>query len=84
MPVISRFYGLVIKMYFSQKEHHPPHIHVKYGEYVCSIAIADGHIVDGKLPPKALLLAREWLELHRAEVQKIWDTQIFQSIPGLE
>lgn len=34
MPVISKFYGIVIKMYFRQKEHNPPHIHAFYGEYV--------------------------------------------------
>ena len=32
MPVISRFYGMVIKMYFIASEHNPPHIHVIYGE----------------------------------------------------
>jgi len=34
MPVISRFYGMVIKMYFLAAEHNPPHIHVVYGEYL--------------------------------------------------
>jgi hypothetical protein len=33
MPVISRFYGIVIKMYFRKKEHNPPHVHALYGEY---------------------------------------------------
>lgn len=27
MPVISRFYGIIIKMYFEQKEHNPPHFY---------------------------------------------------------
>ena len=39
MPVISRFYGLVIKMYFQQAEHNPPHFHVVYGEHVGVIDI---------------------------------------------
>ena len=34
MPVIARFYGMVIKMYFRQSEHNPPHIHAIYGECV--------------------------------------------------
>ena len=34
MPVISRFYGIVIKMYLRQKEHNPPHIYAIYGEYI--------------------------------------------------
>ena len=37
MPVISRFYGMIIKMYFQQKEHNPPLFHVVYGEYMGDI-----------------------------------------------
>ena len=33
MPIISKFYGIIIKMFFQQKEHNPPHIHAIYGEY---------------------------------------------------
>lgn len=84
MPVISRFYGLIIKMYFQQHEHMPPHIHVAYAEYAASIVIADGKVLEGDLPNKALGLVREWLELHRGELQKMWDTQEFFAIPGLE
>lgn len=39
MPVISRFYGVVIKMYFRQSEHNPPHIHALYGECIGAIDI---------------------------------------------
>ena len=39
MPVLARFYGLVIKMYFQQSEHNPPHIHCLYGEYMGAIDI---------------------------------------------
>ena len=35
MPIIAKFYGLIIKMYFQQAEHNPPHFHVVYGEYMC-------------------------------------------------
>lgn len=31
MPVIARFYGILIKMYF--REHGVPHFHAIYGEY---------------------------------------------------
>lgn len=34
MPVISRFHGIVIKMYLRQKEHNPPHLHAIYGDYI--------------------------------------------------
>ena len=84
MPVISRFYGLIIKMYFQQSEHQPPHIHVTYAEFSGSIVLADGSVLEGDLPSKALALVREWLALHRNELQKMWDTQEMKKIPGLE
>ena len=46
MPVLSRFYGIIIKMYFQQAEHNPPHIHAIYGEYVASISIIDFKILE--------------------------------------
>ena len=84
MPIISRFYGLIIKMYFQQSEHQPPHIHVAYAEFSGSIVIADGRVLEGDLPKKALSMVREWLAMHRNELQKMWDTQEFFTIPGLE
>lgn len=84
MPVISRFYGLIIKMYFQQREHQPPHIHVAYAEYSGSIVIKDGSILEGDLPSKAVSMVREWMDLHRDELQKMWDNQEFHAIPGLE
>ena len=84
MPVIARFYGLVIKMYFQQAEHNPPHFHVGYGEYMGAIDIQTLEMIEGDLPPKALALAREWAAEHRAELLKIWTTQRFAQIPPLE
>jgi len=39
MPEIARFYGIIVKMYFMQKEHNPPHIHALYGEYMSAVDI---------------------------------------------
>ena len=50
MPVISRFYGLVIKMYFMQSEHNPPHIHALYGEYMGMMDIQTRKMIAGDLP----------------------------------
>lgn len=55
MPVVCRFYGIVIRMYFQQAEHNPPHIHALYGEDVAAIAIGDGTVLDGGLPPEGAL-----------------------------
>ena len=84
MPVLSRFYGIIIRMYFLQKEHNPPHIHAIYGENVAAITIADGKVLEGDLPAKALEMVREWLSEHREELLSIWETQEFRQIPPLE
>ena len=47
MPVISRFYGIIIRMYFLQSEHNPPHIHAIYGEDVAALEIQTGNIIEG-------------------------------------
>ncbi len=54
MPVLSRFYGITICMYFLHKEHNPPHIHAIYGDDMAAITIADGKVLEGELLSKAL------------------------------
>ena len=84
MPEISRFYGIVIRMYVKQKEHNPPHIHAYYGEYKIEIEIKTLKIIKGKLPKKALHLVLEWLKLHQEELLIIWNNQEFKKIEPLE
>lgn len=84
MPVISRFYGIVIRMYFQQAEHNPPHVHALYGEDMAEIAIKTGEILDGHLPPKALALVREWVKENKLELLNMWSTQEFKNLKPLE
>lgn len=53
MPIIAKFYGLIIKMYFQQAEHNPPHFHVVYGEYMGVFDIKTLQMMEGDLPVKA-------------------------------
>ena len=69
MPEISRFYGIIIYMFFS--EHNPPHFHIKYQDYEATIQINDG-IVQGKIPRTAIKLIFEWLDLHKDELLENW------------
>ena len=84
MPVISRFYGIIIRMYFLQSEHNPPHIHAIYGEDVAALEIQTGNIIEGYLPQKAKALVQEWMSIHRDELLNIWETQNFKSLEPLE
>ena len=69
MPEISRFYGIIIKMYFN--DHNPPHFHAEYQGYKAIISIEDG-IVEGKMPKRALKLIFEWLEIHNEKLMENW------------
>lgn len=83
MPVIARFYGLIIKMYLRGKEHNPPHIHVLYNEYNAVIDIQTQQVIEGDLPAKGLALAQEWAAAYRKELLDIWETQQFRTLPPL-
>ena len=83
MPILSNFYGIVIKMYFQQSEHNPPHIHAIYGEHVGVINIQTGELMEGDLPLRALKLIQEWITKHKQELLDIWKSQKFKKIAPL-
>ena len=78
MPEISRFYGMIVKMYFQQREHNPPHVHVLYGDYMGAIEIETLKMSEGDLPPKALAMVREWITENRDELLEMWETRIMK------
>lgn len=84
MPIISRFYGLTIKMYFQQAEHNPPHFHVIYGEYVGVYDIQTLEMLEGDLPQKAQAMVVEWASKYQDALLQIWNTQQFIKLPPLE
>lgn len=71
MPEISRFYGIVIRIFYS--DHFPPHFHAEYGEYETLVDINTLAVIAGKLPPRALGLVMEWASLHRDELKSEWE-----------
>ncbi|MBE6349841.1 MAG: DUF4160 domain-containing protein [Spirochaetaceae bacterium] len=84
MPEISRFYGIIIKMFFKPKEHEPSHIHALYGEYVGIFNIKTHEMIDGDLPIKAQSLIKEWLQINEQKLQEMWNTQKIEKLPPLE
>ncbi len=83
MPEITRFYGIVIKMFFKPKEHEPSHIHALYNEYVGIFDINTRKMTTGDLPLKAQELVEEWILKHSSELQKMWDNQEIHKLPPL-
>jgi hypothetical protein len=69
MPIVSRFLGIVISMYWN--DHSPPHFPAKYGSYEIEVGIETG-IVEGKFPQRALQHVLEWHEVHKQELLDDW------------
>lgn len=82
MPEITRFYGIIIKMYFA--DHLPPHFHAIYGEYVGMFDIKTLKMVEGDLPNRAREMIVEWASKYQNELLDIWESQKFIKLPGLE
>jgi uncharacterized protein DUF4160 len=70
MPEISRFFGIVIQMYFD--DHEPPHFHARYGARTARVRLAPVGVLDNDLPPIALRLSVLWANLHEAELLENW------------
>lgn len=70
MPEISRFLGIVIRMYFA--DHEPPHCHASYGGEECQLRLTPVGLLEGSLPPRVLALVVEWASLHQAELHDNW------------
>lgn len=83
MPEISRFYGIIIKMFFKPKEHEPSHIHALYGEYVGIFDLRTLEMTEGDLPKKARELVGEWLIQNQAVLLDMWESQDLHKLPPL-
>ena len=71
MPQVSRFFGIIIKMYYN--DHQPPHFHAEYNEYVAEISIETFDVIYGQLPRLVLGLVLEWAAIHREELRSNWE-----------
>lgn len=82
MPIIARFYGILIKMYF--KEHGIPNFHALYGEYNGVFELATLEMIEGDLPQRAVQMIKEWGTMYQKDLLEMWTTQKFKQLPGLE
>jgi len=70
MPEVSRFFGIVIRMYFD--DHNPPHFHAMYAGDEARVGIEPIAILEGALPNRAASMVFEWAALHQAELMQNW------------
>ena len=80
MPEVSRFYGIVIQIYFG--DHPPPHFHARYGGGEAKIDIDNLSVIDGRLPARALGLVIEWATLHQQELRVAFERAANLQPPG--
>ena len=71
MPEISRFFGIVIKMFFD--DHNPPHFHAEYGDEVALFDIRNLSLFSGHLPPRVKGFVIEWATIHQQELLEDWE-----------
>lgn len=71
MPEISRFFGIVVTMYYL--DHQPPHFHARYDGAEVVISVDDLGVIAGGLPSRAMGLVVEWAATRRSELRDDWD-----------
>lgn len=80
MPIIARFYSILVKMYYIEDEHNPPHIHAKYNEYEGIFDISTGNMTRGNLPNNAIRLVKEFIAQYRERLLSMWENQDFEEL----
>ncbi|MCF6270104.1 MAG: DUF4160 domain-containing protein [Melioribacteraceae bacterium] len=77
MPVISMFYGILIRMFFRDIErHHLPHIHAEYQGEMAVYSIPDGKLLAGSIPKKKEKLVVAWIEIHHDSLLADWELAV--------
>ena len=71
MPVISAFFGLIIRIYYS--DHNPPHFHAQYGDDQVIIEIRSGKVLKGKVPARLQFFLELWRRKNTTEIMEAWD-----------
>ena len=73
MPELSRFYGIIIRMFAEPSErHHSAHFHAYYQEHVAVFSITPVAVITGSLPQRQQRLVEAWAELHQVELLADW------------
>ena len=84
MPTISTFYGIIILMHITRKEHNPPHIHAIYGGYEAIFNIADGKILFGDFPKAGAALVKRFISFYKKDLIEMWETEVYKKLPPID
>lgn len=84
MPTISMFYGIIVLMHLTRKEHRPPHIHAYYGEFEATFLIATGELFEGEFPDNGKHLVKKFILQNQKDLQEMWETEVYKKLPPLK
>ena len=84
VPTISQFYGILILMHLTRKEHNPPHVHAYYGEYEATFYIENGELMFGKFPTSGAELVKKFILKYKNELKEMWDTEVYKKLPPID
>jgi hypothetical protein len=79
MATVSRFFGIVIRMF--NKDHPPPHFHAEYGEFELIVNILPIVVREGTAPARVRSMVLEWAALHQEELLRNWDLCAQNALP---
>lgn len=71
MPEVSRFFGIIISINYS--DHPPPHFHVRYGKQKALIDVNSLTLLEGRLSPRVFGMVMEWAAMHQTELVENWN-----------
>ncbi len=88
MPVLSLFFGVIIRMYSEPNgKHNEPHIHAEYQGQE-AVFDFDGNIISGAFPNKQRKYVVAWIAIHEEDLRANWkllqEGQQFFKIPPLQ
>lgn len=84
MPTISTFYGIAVYFNQKEKEHNPPHIHARIGEYRAIFLLSNGELYEGKFPPRGTAMVAEFILENKQELEEMWETGNYYQLPPLK
>ena len=74
MPIVSQFYGIIVRMNFNEDtKHHKAHLHAYYAEYK-AVFDFNANILEGYFPNKQKKMLEVWNSIHKEELEALWKT----------
>ena len=83
MPELSRFFGIIIRMYSEPGgQHHLPHFHAHFDKRSALFTLDPVGIIGGEIPIRQRRFVEAWAEIHKEELVQAWISLQHGEIPS--